>query len=621
MIHLFIKGQVLQVDAPTIVAGTIDYLSARFCFQSSDWDGLQKWAHFENGDTVYDIELVDDRIEKDKHLNLSEGEWSVWLHGSEYVDGELTMRITTAAVRLVVLPTGTTDTDNPFPSATPSVVEQIYADLDNTVQAAVNNAIPDAVGAALKTAKESGEFDGKDGAEGKSAYQTALDNGFEGTEAEWLESLKVKGDPGDTPVKGEDYYTEEDKAEIVAEVVEEVGGKQVQPDWSQNDDTQPDYVKNRTHWVETSGEASVVEILPETVLEEPSIMFEGEDISTSFVDGETYTVKWNGVEYDTLCQYMTDDGITFPVLGDIYTASGGNMGTAATGEPFVMLVYTPEAIGTNSSALVIQPFDETLTELTISITGKSGAVITYHPLDKRFIPAHWLANRREVTRTIASGVTSLGDFTADQFENAIELYITFDLNGETITDTLKVTATDKYGTFLGASGEYFNFTNYSMSPTGDVSVWWNPGENWPESYTVSGKFYEYDKIPFNYLTSVELDLTDYDTSQNNIELAKYISQFAIALRHGVTVRYKGGTLLAAYGDIDMGYWSVTWADDYGVHHEGCYFGSDLPRSAEIPAVTADDTGKIMTVENGVWVAKSAADVITAAISNGDEVSY
>lgn len=35
------------------------------------------------------------------------------------------------------------------------------------------------------------------GAEGKSAYQIACDNGFEGTEAEWLESLKGgKGDPG-----------------------------------------------------------------------------------------------------------------------------------------------------------------------------------------------------------------------------------------------------------------------------------------------------------------------------------------------------------------------------------------------------------------------------------------
>ena len=42
------------------------------------------------------------------------------------------------------------------------------------------------------------------GADGKSAYQIALDNGFEGTETEWLASLKGdKGDKGDTGAQGE----------------------------------------------------------------------------------------------------------------------------------------------------------------------------------------------------------------------------------------------------------------------------------------------------------------------------------------------------------------------------------------------------------------------------------
>ena len=39
------------------------------------------------------------------------------------------------------------------------------------------------------------------------AYGVAVKNGFEGTVEEWLESLK--------PKKGVDYFTEEDKAEIV----------------------------------------------------------------------------------------------------------------------------------------------------------------------------------------------------------------------------------------------------------------------------------------------------------------------------------------------------------------------------------------------------------------------
>mgnify|MGYP003289781474 CR=1 FL=1 len=70
------------------------------------------------------------------------------------------------------------------------------------------------------------------GDDGKSAYQIALDNGFEGSESEWLESLRgkngytpVKGKDyfdGKTPVKGKDYFTDEDKSEMVSHVNEQM---------------------------------------------------------------------------------------------------------------------------------------------------------------------------------------------------------------------------------------------------------------------------------------------------------------------------------------------------------------------------------------------------------------
>lgn len=85
------------------------------------------------------------------------------------------------------------------------------------------------------------------GSSGKSAYEVAVDNGFEGTEEEWLESLQGKAGPagpagpagadgkdgqdgadgapgadGKTPVKGEDYFTDADKQEMVAAVREEL---------------------------------------------------------------------------------------------------------------------------------------------------------------------------------------------------------------------------------------------------------------------------------------------------------------------------------------------------------------------------------------------------------------
>ena len=64
---------------------------------------------------------------------------------------------------------------------------------------------------------------GKDGADGKSAYDLAVENGYKGTLVEWLASLVgetgAAGADGYTPVKGMDYFTDADKAEIVSEVI------------------------------------------------------------------------------------------------------------------------------------------------------------------------------------------------------------------------------------------------------------------------------------------------------------------------------------------------------------------------------------------------------------------
>jgi hypothetical protein len=62
------------------------------------------------------------------------------------------------------------------------------------------------------------EQSGPAGKDGKSAYDIYVANGGELTEIEWLASLKGEpgqpGQDGKTPVLGEDYWTEVDKAEI-----------------------------------------------------------------------------------------------------------------------------------------------------------------------------------------------------------------------------------------------------------------------------------------------------------------------------------------------------------------------------------------------------------------------
>ena len=63
------------------------------------------------------------------------------------------------------------------------------------------------------------------------------------------------------------------------------GGASVQSDWNQNDDTQPDYVKNRTHYEEKA--------YVDYVLNLSSTRITGFSMPEV---GETMTVKINGVD-------------------------------------------------------------------------------------------------------------------------------------------------------------------------------------------------------------------------------------------------------------------------------------------------------------------------------------
>ncbi|MEE0896309.1 MAG: hypothetical protein U0L88_01595 [Acutalibacteraceae bacterium] len=58
-----------------------------------------------------------------------------------------------------------------------------------------------------------------------SAYGIAVKHGFNGSEEEWIASLKGdRGEDGYTPVKGVDYWTDADKAEIKSYVDEAILG-------------------------------------------------------------------------------------------------------------------------------------------------------------------------------------------------------------------------------------------------------------------------------------------------------------------------------------------------------------------------------------------------------------
>lgn len=144
----------------------------------------------------------------------------------------------------------------------------------------------------------------------------------------------------------------------------------------------PNYLPDGVPYIEYGEE---VEILPECqpIYSEDVGGFIIEDVIAGIEVGKDYVVNWNGVDYTSKAIDGTEMGETgVYVLGDAYTITDGAVGTASTGEPFLMLIVQEEFVADYGMGAMIMPIDGT-TELTISIT-QSGETI--RKLDPKFLP-------------------------------------------------------------------------------------------------------------------------------------------------------------------------------------------------------------------------------------------
>lgn len=180
MLKFCVTGQRMELLFREQVADRqINFVDICFIF-SPDWDGLDKTAQFEQGDKTYNVHLGDDTV---CHCllpaELQTGCVGVSAFGYA-ADGSV--RATTTTVGIGIKRSGFSgDGDTPIPP-TPDLYAQLIAEIDKKI---------------------ADVHDGKDGADGKSAYQIAVDSGFDGTEQAWLASLKGdKGDKGDTGATG-----------------------------------------------------------------------------------------------------------------------------------------------------------------------------------------------------------------------------------------------------------------------------------------------------------------------------------------------------------------------------------------------------------------------------------
>ena len=112
-----------------------------------------------------------------------------------------------------------------------------------------------------------------------------------------------------------------------------------QPDWNQNDETAPDYVKNRPFYTGAPVETVLVEESTVSFTDQGDGLY-GAQVQSTFeaIVGKLYKVYWDGTTYECAC---IDVSVMFcPIIGNLSIVGMGS----DTGEPFVMGVFNGEGI-------------------------------------------------------------------------------------------------------------------------------------------------------------------------------------------------------------------------------------------------------------------------------------
>ena len=162
----------------------------------------------------------------------------------------------------------------------------------------------------------------------------------------------------------------------------------VQSDWNQNDETQPDYVKNRPFYEET-------ETTP--ILESQQIDFsQSFRIPTSIVKGNTYLITWDGTDYTITA---TEKEI---IAGEIY------------------IPYLEQADGLfEIEDMTMRAADNGIHTVAISLVDS-----TIKTIDEKFIPSSIL-NKMDTLNPVGKGSFSLNrspNYTAGDYSFAEGYY-------------------------------------------------------------------------------------------------------------------------------------------------------------------------------------------------------
>lgn len=164
MMKFLVKQQKIEVlEREVIASDQIAFVSVKFVFDGA-WKTLHKVVQFTQCEETYNVVLGTEGTTCLLPAELHPGAVKMSLFGYD-AESDTTLRATTVPVTLHIRPSGfVEDGTTPIPP-TPDLYTQLLKKLSE-----------------MQT--------GANGKDGRSAYEIAIENGFVGTVAEWLESLK-----------------------------------------------------------------------------------------------------------------------------------------------------------------------------------------------------------------------------------------------------------------------------------------------------------------------------------------------------------------------------------------------------------------------------------------------
>ena len=162
VINITVSQQTLNIGKSLIAANTYDFINVNGEF-SPEWKEAKKWVHIYQLDTDGERRVTysclmdaEDNVTETAHLNLSAGEWFMWVHGVIYDGKTIRQRLTTDVKPFTVVDTGAFWDSETMEPVTPSDADQIMGVANDAKKTADY----------IKWLAETGALDGADGPQG-----------------------------------------------------------------------------------------------------------------------------------------------------------------------------------------------------------------------------------------------------------------------------------------------------------------------------------------------------------------------------------------------------------------------------------------------------------------------